>query len=47
MDHTHGAGENAAAARYRRCFGHSIPDRLLQVIPGVDVIVVDNARPEP
>jgi two-component system sensor histidine kinase KdpD len=32
---------------YRRWFGRSILDRLLQVIPGVDVIVVDNSPPEP
>jgi two-component system sensor histidine kinase KdpD len=28
---------------YRRWFGQSILDRLLQIVPGVDVIVVDNA----
>ena len=32
---------------YRRWFGRSVLDRLLQVIPGVDVIVVDNSPPEP
>ena len=28
---------------YRRWFGQSVLDRLLQTVPGVDVIVVDNA----
>lgn len=30
---------------YRRWFGRSILDRLLQTIPGVDVLVVDNSPP--
>jgi len=30
---------------YRRWFGRSILDRLLQTIPGVDAIVVDNSPP--
>ena len=30
---------------YRRWFGRSVLDRLLQTIPGVDVIVVDNDSP--
>jgi two-component system, OmpR family, sensor histidine kinase KdpD len=29
---------------YRRWFGQSILDRLLQTVPGVDVVVVDNAE---
>jgi two-component system sensor histidine kinase KdpD len=28
---------------YRRWFGRSILDRLLQTVPGIDVIVVDNS----
>jgi two-component system sensor histidine kinase KdpD len=32
---------------YRRWFGRSILDRLVQTVPGVDVTVVDNSRPEP
>jgi two-component system sensor histidine kinase KdpD len=31
--------------RYRRWFGRSILDRLVQTVPGVDVIVVDNSPP--
>ena len=31
---------------YRRWFGRSILDRLLQAIPGVDVVVVDNSPPQ-
>ena len=30
---------------YRRWFGRSIPDRLAQSVPGVDLIVVDNSPP--
>ncbi len=32
---------------YRRWFGRSILDHLMQAIPGVDVIVVDNSPPAP
>lgn len=30
---------------YRRCFGQSVLDNLLQKVPGVDVFVVDNSPP--
>jgi two-component system sensor histidine kinase KdpD len=32
---------------YRRWFGRSILDRLVQSIPGIDVLVVDSSRPSP
>ena len=42
---THIVMGRSRRAWYRRWLGPSVLDRLLQAIPGVDVVVVDNAPP--